>query len=470
LLSTLAREEACTVKVRNFWNPRTTNSPYWNPYMETLPREKLDALHLKRLKSLLRYAYDNSPFYRRKFQEAEVTPEDIHTLEDFKRKVPITDKSDFLQLQEEKPHYGQTGAMPEEYLAHHCETSGTTGIPLRIPYTMYDTERYGESWAYGFWALGIRPTDSFYFAFNWGLFAGFWSAYWGVRRLGGKVYSGGGQTSEGHIRLIQHLKPSVLICTPTYALHLAEVAREMGVDPAGLSVKYTYHAGEPGPCALPAVRAQLEEFWGATSGELYGLAEVGGLAPGCPTREGVHMDEVNHFSWSRDPETGEEVPEGKIGENIVTTYVNNAQPLINYRTHDLVERHFSCECGRTWPLLRGVVLGRSDFMVTIRGTNVYQSAVENILGTIPGVSSHYQMILTREKGMDRMLVQVEPTRDFPLEGYAELTKRIEETIRQALKVRLETEVVPVDSLPRYELKTKRIIDQRPKEVRRALDR
>lgn len=456
--------------VRSFWNPRSGASPYWNPYLETMPRERLDAIHLKRIKSLLRYAYDNSPFYRQKFQEAGITPDDIRTLEDFKTRVPVTDKSDFIHLQEENPHYGRTGAMPEEYIAHHCETSGTTGIPLRIPYTMYDTERYGEGWVYGWWAVGIRPHDTFYFAFNWGLFAGFWSAYWGVRRLGGKVYSGGGQTTEGHIRAIQRLRPTVLLSTPTYALYMAEVAREMGVDPAGLSIKYTYHAGEPGPCALPAVRKQLDESWGAFSSECYGVAELHSLTFGCPTREGVHLDETNTFTWSRDPESGKEIPEGQIGENIVTTYVNNAQPLINYRTHDLVERHYNCVCGRTWAFLRGVVLGRSDFMVTIRGTNVYQSAVEKILGSIPGVSTHYQMILTREKGLDRMLVQVEPVKEYPVEKQVQLGEQVGKAIHQALKVRLEVETVPAGSLPRYELKTKRIVDQRPKEVRRALDR
>lgn len=456
--------------VRSLWNPRSGESRFWNPYLETIPREQMDAIHLKRIRALLRHAYDNSPFYKRKFQEARITPDDIRTLEDFKTKVPVTDKSDFIQLQEENPHYGQTGAMPEEYIAVHCETSGTTGIPLRIPYTMYDTERYGESWVYGWWALGIRPHDSFYFAFNWGLFAGFWSAYWGVRRLGGKVYSGGGQTSEGHIRLIQRLKPTVLLSTPTYALYLAEVAREMGIDPASLSLRYTYHAGEPGPCALPAVRKQLDESWGAISGECYGIAELNSLTFTCQTREGVHVDETNTFTWSRDPETGKETPEGAIGENIVTTYVNNAQPLINYRSHDLVERHRGCECGRTWDYLRGVVLGRSDFMVTIRGTNVYQSAVEKILGDVPGVSSHYQLILTREKGLDRMLVQAEPVKNFPQDRCSELGQGVGNAIHQTLKVRLEVEIVPAGSLPRYELKTKRIIDQRPKEVRRALDR
>lgn len=451
-------------------NASAAKSKYWNPYLETMPREKLDEFHLRRLRAVVRHAYSNSPFYRRRFDEAGIRPDDIRTLDDFKQKVPLTDKSDFIHLQEENPPYGETVALGEGLISHHCETSGTTGIPLRIPYSMYDTERYGESWCYGWWGLGIRPDDSFYFAFNWGLFSGFWSAYWGVRRFGGKVYSGGGQTTEGHIRQILRLKPTVVLTTPTYALHIAEVARELGVDLAHSSVKYTYHAGEPGPHAIPTMRRQLDEAWGAISSELYGIAELDAIGPGCPTREGVHMNESNTFSWSRDPKTGREVPEGQVGENIVTSYVNNAQPLINYRTHDLVERHNSCACGRTWAFLRGVVLGRSDYMFTIRGTNVYQSAVENIITGTPGVSSHYEMVITRTSGMDRMNVRFEPVPGYPADKYPHLAKQVRKAIKDAIGVMLETEALPVGSIPRYELKTKRIIDLRPKEIRRELDR
>lgn len=449
---------------------RNQDSPYWNRYYETMPRQQLDALHLHRIKAVLEHTYAHTPFYRRKLDEAGVHLGSIRTLEDFKRKVPLLDKDEFIQLQDQRPNYGDTLAVAADFVAHHCETSGTTGIPLRIPYTGYDTERYGEAWAYGLWALGVRPRDVCYFAFNWGPFAGFWSAYWGVRRLGATVIPGGGQTSEGHIRMIQRLKPTVLLCTPTYALHLAEVARRMGVEPSSLSIQYTYHAGEPGPCAIPAMRRQINESWGSISGELLGLAEVHAMAPSCPLGEGVHVDETGCFSWSRDPESGAEVPEGAIGENIVTTYVNNAQPLINYRTHDLVERHNQCACGRTWAYFKGSLLGRTDFMVTIRGTNVYQSAVENVLGQVEGLSSHYELVLTRVSGMDRMCVRAEPASEVPAERYSELARSTDQRIREAMKVRLEVELVPPDTLPRYELKTRRIIDQRPKEVRRALDR
>jgi phenylacetate-CoA ligase len=450
--------------------PLHAESAFWNEFAETMPRERLDALHLHKITSLLRYAYDRSPFYRRKLDAAGVKPEDVRSLADFKRLVPFTDKPDFVHLQREEPPYGPTLALPMELVAHHAETSGTTGTPLQIPYSMYDTVRYGESWVYGYWALGIRPTDSFYFAFGWGNFAGFWSAYWGARRLGSRVISGGGLDTRGHIHAILEKKPTVLICTPTFALRMGSVAAEMNVDLRESSIAYTYHAGEPGPTALPAVRHAIERTYGAKAGELLGIAEIDAMAPGCPLGDGVHVNEMTVFAWAIDPETGEEVREGEIGELVVTSFANTAQPLINYRTHDLVRPSGTCRCGRTWLKLEGSVLGRADFMVTVRGTNVYQSAVENLLAEVPGVSSFYELILRRERENDTMTVRCEPARSVPESGWEELGRLTSDHIHRALHVRLHIEVVAPDSLPRYEVKTKRIIDERPAEFRRVLDR
>lgn len=451
----------------SLWHER-----FWNRPVETMPRDELDRLHLRRLQALLKYAYERSQFYHETWTRQRFHPDQVKTLDDFQRKVPVTDKSDFLEFQDRHPHYGITAAVGEEDIAHHAETSGSTGIPLRVPFTAYDTERYGESWIYGWWALGIRPNDSFYFAFNWGNYAGFWSAYWGVRRLGAKVYSGGGQTTAQHVANILRFRPTVLISTPSFALRILEEAKTQGVDPARSSLRFTYHAGEPGPCSLSSVREKLDEGYGAISGELLGVAELDAIAPGCPGRSGVHMSEMSNYSWTMDPESHEPLADGELGENVITTYVNSAQPLINYRTHDLV-RAFNrppCGCGRTWRYLDGVVLGRSDHMVTVKGTNVYPSAIENLLGQVAGVSSHFQLILRRERGLDQMEIRFEPDTSVPSSEWELLTARVTGLIKQAVGVRLDVTVVPSGELPRTDLKAKRIVDLRESGVRRLLER
>jgi phenylacetate-CoA ligase len=327
----------------------------------------------------------------------------------------------------------------------------------------------------GWWALGIRPDDAFYFAFNWGPYAGFWSAYWGARRLGVRVVSGGGADAEGHVRTIQRERPTVLIATPSFALRIAEQARAMGVDLADSSIRFTYHAGEPGPCSLPALRERLDRDYGATSGELLGVAELDAMAPGCPERRGVHMSEFTTFSWTRDPLTGAPAAEGEIGENVITTFANTAQPLVNYNTHDLVrayEYRVPCGCGRTWRYLDGVVLGRSDFMVTVRGTNVYPTAIENLVLGVPGASEHFQLLLTRDerRGSDEITVRLEPAGHLPAAAWTGLMETVGTLLRDRVGLRMPVVILEPGTLPRTELKVKRIVDERPAEARRVLER
>jgi phenylacetate-CoA ligase len=448
--------------------PVVSDDKFWNPYWETMPRKELEQIQLRRIRWLIKYAYENTTLYHRKYHQAGLKPDDIKTMDDFIKKVPFVTKDDILAAQTESPPFG--GALACDYyeILHVFQTSGTTGAPLRIPFTHYDTIKYGEDWVYGFWAVGIRPRDSFYFAFGWGMYAGFWSCYWGVRRLGAKVISGGGVSTEDRIRQMQALKPTVLVATPTYALYLAETCRKMGLDPKSLGLKYFYGAGEPGPTALPKLREELESAFGVKAYELYGVAEVGAIAPACPTQIGVHLNESNYHCLVVDPETGEVVSEGERGENVVTSFAQLAQPVIKYRTKDIVEWHYSepCECGRTWVLYKGSVLGRTDYVVKIRGINVYQTAVENIVRSVPGTSPHLEMhIRLDERGMDDMLVRVEADPTVPRESYRELAEKIAEELRAAIGVRLDVEVVPPGSLPRYELKAKKMFDHRPKERR-----
>lgn len=454
-----------------YWRPELMDQPYWNPLGETMSRRDLDARHLVQLRSLLRFAQANSRFYRETWEAAGFDPLSITSVEDFQRRAPVTDKSQFLAYQVEDPPYGRTRALGEEFLAHHSATSGTSGTPFNIPFTAYDTERYGESWVYGWWAMGIRPSDVFYFAFNWGPYAGFWSAYWGARRLGARVVSGGGLDTSGHVASILREKPTVLISTPSFALRIAAQAEAEGIDLSESSIRFTYHAGEPGPCSLGSVRDRLDAAYGATSGELLGVAELDAIAPGCPERLGVHMNELNTQSWSRNLLTGEAAADGEVGENVITTFVNNAQPLINYNTHDVVrayQRDVPCGCGRTWRYLEGVVLGRSDQMVTVRGTNVYPSAVENVIYDVPGASEHFQIVLTRNdaKGSDEVTVRIEPQENWPTDEWQLVAANAEGALRKAIGLRMPVEILEPGTLPRSALKALRIVDQRHTRPRR----
>jgi phenylacetate-CoA ligase len=435
-------------------------SRYWNEYTETMERERLDALHLTRIRRLLAYAYARVPFYRDLYGRAGFKPEDIRTLDDFNTIVPAIDKKDLVEAQQLAPPWGTAAALPEDFNLFRFQTSGSTGVPMAIPVSYYSSHHYGEQWTYGFWAVGMRPPDSFYFAFTWGTFIGFWSAYWGVRRLGATVYSGGGVNTEMRLRQILELRPTVLVSTPTYALAMAEKARELGIDLPKTSIRWTYHAGEPGG-NIPTTRRAIEEAWGARTYELYGIGEVGAIAPGCPLQLGVHLAEDQSYATVVDPETGRPVGEGEVGENLVTSYIQFSQPAIKYRSHDLVRLvRKRCECGRTWMLFEGGVLGRTDHMILIKGTNVYPTAVEALLGDVPGLTSHYELHVARGRTGDELTVKVEARPEVGAGPYEGLRQRAERLLHERIMVRIAVEVQPPGALPRYELKARRFFDHR----------
>lgn len=444
-------------------------SKYWNEYAQTMPREKLEAIQLKRLKNLLEYAYENNPFYKELYDRYGVNVYEIQTLEDFKTKIPLTDKPMMQPSQSEDNCYGDNLSTDSSFIVAHFQTSGTTGKPMNEALEDCTIWRLGESWCPAYWGAGIRPDDSFYFAFDFGSFAGFWSAYYGVLRFGGKVISGSGagMTSEKRIQQILDLKPTVLVATPTYALHLANVAGKMGVDPKSTSIKFHVGAGEPGAVSVPRIRKRLEDAWGCTCAEVLGISEVGIVAPSCQELCGFHEQEMYQYAWVRDLD-GKEVGEGGIGERIVTSLTNYTTLWINYRSHDLVTPSYSCGCGSTWLFYKGGVLGRTDNMTTYKGTNIYQAAVENIVSSIPEASDYFQLIITREKDEDHMRIKLEPKPSVKEDQYIDLAKIISQKVKQDIGVTLPVDIVTVESLPRYELKTKRIIDERPKEFKLEL--
>ncbi len=456
--------------IRPFYNSRVAEQTYWDEYWQTMPREKLNEVHFQKIQRLIRFAYQNVPFYRRLYDKAGLKPEDVRTWDDFYHKVPFTDKPDFMTDQQENP-FGIQG-LGMEHILQSFQTSGTTGEPLREIYTRYD-EYFSDVWCVGWWDMGIRPGDSFYFAFTFGPWIAFWAAYWGCRHINGTVYSGASLSTEDRIRHILKVRPTVVVGTPTYLLHMLQVAKGIGVDLRESSVRFLTGAGEPG-LNLPATRKLLTDGWGVDHiCDAYGVGEGGFVGTECRAHPGgTHIFEKHHHCYTADPETGEPLAEGQVGENIATCYHRSGQIFIKYRTHDLVERHenFDHGCGWTWAYYPGTVLGRSDFMVTIRGMNVYPTAVETLLSQVAGASHHYELHITREEGMDRLSVKLEAQEGISPSEFPDIAQRARQTYRTNLSISVEVEVVQPGTLPRYELKSKRFFDHRPVEERRKLDR
>lgn len=446
------------------FKPGVEAQRFWNPYTQTMPRAELERLHLRKLQTVIQYAYARSPMYRSLFDRHEVRPEQIRTMDDFVERVPFLDKKDILEAQAVAPPFGDALALPEDFFEQRFATSGSTGAPLHIPLSHRSALLWGESWVYLYWAIGLRPRHSFYFAFNWGIFAAFWSAYMGVRRLGATVVSGGGLDSKARLKQIEQYRPDVILATPTYALYLGEVARETGMDLRKTSISYVVVAGEPG-ASIPATRQAIEDVWGARCYELYGIAELGPTNPGCPLQQGVHLCEDWYHALVVD-ERGHVVPYGEVGEHIVTSYIQDGQPLVKYRTHDLIRwTDEPCGCGSTWLYYPGGVLGRTDHMLIIKGVNVYPSAVEALLHRVAGLSEHYELHAGREAANDFLTVKAEARPDVAKDAYDGLAREAADVLRSTIGVTIGVEVVAPASLPRYELKAKRFFDHRPAEHR-----
>lgn len=433
---------------------------YWNRATQTAPRRVLDQIHLERIRHLVALAYERSPMHHHLYDEAGIKPSDICTWDDYHYRLPFTDKPHYMADQEAHGYGGL--ALEERHWQQYFHTTGTTGRFLNEVFSQYEMHKAGSQYCYGLWDYGIRSSDSMFFCFDFGMWIGLWSFYWGARNLGLTIMSGGGLSGIDRVRKIMDLRPTIVCGTPTYLLHLAEIAQSEGLDIRDAGVKMLAGGGESG-FSIPLTRQKLAEAWGTDLiYDAYGVGEALFIGQSC--REwggGVHVIEDVCHAYAVDPDTGEPVTEpGAVGENVITSYTHLTQPFIKYRTHDLVrlDRNPDHGCGWTWGHYPGSVLGRTDFMVTIRGVNVYPTAVENLIGEMPGLSNHYELHVSRQEGMDRMLVKVEsgrPDTDFHALGVG-----LADHFRTHLGVRLEVEVLAPETLPRYQLKTKRIFDTR----------
>jgi phenylacetate-CoA ligase len=438
------------------------DQPYWNPRHETMPRPELEALQVRRLQKLVEWADASVPWQAKRLRDAGVTADSITSLDDLRR-IPFLTRDEWMDAQLEHPPFGSILAAPPELAVRYHMTSGTTGrTPLRVLDSMKDWEWIGEMWCYGLWGFGVRPADTVFVAFGYATFIGFWGLHYACEKLGCLTLPGGAMPTEQRVKQIVEMGATVVASTPTYALRMAQEARALGIDLSSSAVDRLILSGEPAG-SIPATKRLIEEQWGAKAGDTAGMTELGTIMifecaeqPG-----GTHIIEDHYLEEVVDPATDEPVGYGEMGERVVTSFGRGFIPVLRYRTRDLVVRQpaSACSCGRTFDLYEGGIRGRVDEMRLVRGTNVYPRAVEAIVREFPEIDE-FQIHLYTEGGIrDEIEILVE----IP-DGSAE-ADRIVRDLGKALAdahegLRFGVKQAEDGSLPRFELKAKRLVDDR----------
>jgi phenylacetate-CoA ligase len=424
--------------------------------MSALPEELLDRsalarLQRQRLAHLLGKILPGNPFYAEKLAGLDLKHPDLAVL-------PFTTKSELHADQQAHPPYGRNHTFPQERFTRLHQTSGTsTGQPLRWLDTPENWDWLLHCWITSFHVFGVTPRDRLFFPFSFGPFLGFWTGFEAGCRMGCLCLAGGGMSSVSRVRHLLDNRATVLFTTPTYALQLAEAARQHGIalvlGTPGFAVRMLVVAGEPGG-NVPATRAHLSQVWGgARVIDHYGMTEVGPVAFECLGREGsLHILEGEYLAEVIDPDSGATVPAGQVGELVLTNLGRVGSPLLRYRTGDLVKLDPNpCPCGRPWACLDGGVLGRADDMIHVRGNNVYPSAIEAVVRRFAEVAE-YRVLVDESRESSQMVIELEPL--FPEAG-SHLAERVAVAVRDAMLFRPEVRLVPPQSLPRFELKARR---------------
>jgi len=427
---------------------------YFNPKIELLPREELGALQLKKLKKIINKVYKRVPHYRKKFEEAGVKPSHLKTLEDI-RHFPFTTKEDLFV---DYP-FGLLAEPLEKVVRLHT-SSGTTGKPKALFFSRKDVMAQAELIARSLVMSGATSGDILQNSMTYGLFTGALVMHYGAELLGMLVIPAGPGNTERQIELMRTFGTTCIHMTPSYALYVASLIQEKGLKPGkDLKLKRAYLGAEP---YTEETRRKIEEMLKVDVFNCYGLSEMGGPGVGfeCPVKEGLHLWEDAFLVEIVNPENGEPVKPGEVGELVLTSLNREAMPLIRYRTRDLTRFiPEPCSCGRTHVRIARI-LGRADDMFIVRGVNIFPQQIEGVLMGIKGVAQNYQIIL---EGYDEMTVKVEIDRDFfdgRIERLLKLKEEITEKLRQAIQVRPKVELVEPGTLPVSEGKAKRVIDKR----------
>jgi phenylacetate-CoA ligase len=437
-------------------------SPYWNPKHETMPKADLEALQLRKLQALVAWTESQVPFHAKRLNDAGVSTDSVKTLDDLRR-IPFMTRDEWMDAQIQDPPYGPILAAPAEAAIRYHMTSGTTGrTPIRVIDSMKDWEWIAEMWCYGFWGFGVRPADVVFFAFSYGTFVGFWGAHYACEKMGCLVLPGGNMTTEGRVKQILEMNATVVCSTPTYALRMAQEAQAMGVDLAAGPVERLILSGEPAG-SIPATKKLIEEQWGAKAGDTAGMTELGTIMVfECSEQPGgTHIIEDHFIEEVIDPDSGAPVPYGERGERVVTSFGRGFIPVLRYRTRDFVVKvpADTCSCGRTFDIYQGGIQGRVDDMKLVRGTNVYPRAVEAIVREHRECDEFQIHLYTAQGIRDEIEVLVEipdpgADADRVVASLATALAEAHEGLRFGVR-RVENE-----SLPRFELKAQRVLDER----------
>ena len=429
---------------------------YYQPDIETMSREDLEALQLERLQALVKRVYEKIPFYKESFDKAGISPEDIKSLADL-TKLPFTVKQD---MRDAYP-FGLFAVPRKEVVRVHC-SSGTTGTATVVGYTQKDLENWGDCFARALYGAGCGPDSTLQIAYGYGLFTGGLGAHNGGERAGCTVLPMSTGNTKRQVRLMKDFDVDCLCCTPSYALNIAEVAEEEGYDIR----EFPIHAGILGaePCS-EATRAEIEQKMGIRFYDIYGLSEVmgPGVACECEKQHGLHVCEDQFIIEILDPKTLQPVPDGEWGEVVFTTLCKECSPLVRYRTRDISRILVGeCECGRTFRRMDRIA-GRTDDMMILRGVNVFPSQIEEEIVSFPEIAPQYQLILTTKGTLDHAELRVETVPEFPFDEIRrleKLKKDLQKALKENLQIAVDVKIVEPKTIERAEGKAMRIIDMR----------
>ena len=429
----------------------------WNEKYESMDLENLKNVQLERLQKIVKYVYENVPFYKSKLDRYGIRSDSIKSLSDIK-KLPFTDKND---LRDNYP-FGLF-AQPLDKITEIHVSSGTTGNPTVVGYAKEDIDLWMEVMARAIACAGGEPGDMIQNAYGYGLFTGGLGVHYGALKMGLTVLPMSSGQTKRQLKIMQDFKPRLLSCTPSYALYMAEEAKQIGLNPQESSWEVGIFGAEPWSDSM---RKEIEQIWNISATDIYGLSEIigPGVAQECPYKEGLHIFSDLFYPEIVNPDTGQAVPEGADGELVITTLTKVGMPLLRYKTRDIVSLNYNrCKCGRTSPRI-SKIKGRTDDMIVVRGINVFPSQIEHVLLSLEGIEPHYQIVVDRRsRSLDELEIWVEVQEDLfsdEVKQLEALQDKIRREIESVLGIMVKVKLVEPKTIERSMGKAKRVVDKR----------